>query len=84
MMKTSIGLVSEVDPFTGTVKLERLQDWSEGYRRWTPNPDDLVLDLEGALVFDDNSLIQSKDLQPGNTVYLVHDVATGYLVFKIS
>lgn len=81
-LKTSIARVSGVNRDRQMLYLDRVQDWSEGYQRWTPNPQPLSLNMEDALVDTGTFYGGLGDLQPGDVVYVVHDLYDGCVLFK--
>jgi hypothetical protein len=81
VLKTSIARVVSADPNRNILILDRVQDWSEGYQRWVPNPDsgpgsrrhyNLQLDTEDALIYLGTSYGTIGELNPGDVVYVVH------------
>lgn len=81
ILKTSVARVAAVDKEENYLKLDRVQDWSEGYQRWTPNPDPLELEIEDALIYKGDAFSKISDLKPGQVVYLVHDQFEACLLF---
>lgn len=95
VLKTSVARVVSADPDQNVLTLDRVQDWSEGYQRWVPNPDSgpgtrrpyhLQLDTEDALVYVGSSFGTIGGLRPGDVVYVVHyaeyDDYHACLIFK--
>jgi hypothetical protein len=81
VLKTSVARVVAADPHSNILTLDRVQDWSEGYQRWVPNPDsgpgarrhyNLQLDTEDALLYLGSSYGTIGELNPGDVVYVVH------------
>ncbi|HHW06932.1 MAG TPA: S-layer homology domain-containing protein [Clostridia bacterium] len=81
-LKTSVARVAAVNRDSHVLVLDRVQDWSEGYQRWTPNPQVLRLNMEDALVDTGSFYGGLGDLQPGDVVYIVHDLYDGCVLFK--
>ncbi|MFA5537443.1 MAG: S-layer homology domain-containing protein [Bacillota bacterium] len=81
LLKTSVARVTAVDREENYLKLDRVQDWSEGYQRWTSNPDSLELDIQDALIYKGDIFSKVGDLKPGQVVFLVHDQFEACLLF---
>lgn len=81
ILKTSVARVASVDTEEKYLKLERVQDWSEGYQRWTSNPDPLELEIKDALIYRGDNFSKINDLKPGQIVYLIHDQFEACLLF---
>ena len=81
ILKTSVARVVTVDRDENLLKLDRVQDWSEGYQRWTSNPDPLELDIKDALIYRGDAFSKIGDLKPGQVVFLIHDQFEACLLF---
>jgi hypothetical protein len=71
-LKTSLGRATALNE-QGILRLEPVQDWSEGHQRWLRNPIYLSLDARAALVLQGARMADTHSLQAGAEVLVLHD-----------
>ncbi|MEW6661702.1 MAG: S-layer homology domain-containing protein [Bacillota bacterium] len=71
-LKTSLGRVTAINE-QGVLRLERVQDWSEGNQKWIANPLYLSLDSKASLVIKGEQAADRQSFQVGEEVLVLHD-----------
>jgi len=71
-LKTSLGRVTAISG-QGVLRLEPVQDWSEGNQKWIANPLFLSLDTSASLVIKGQQVADRQSLRVGDEIFVLHD-----------